>query len=62
MLQQWQKKRQERVDGILELTVSINKRRMPVQTGEEVAAEPFDLRWLYNVDLDSIVEEVISAA
>ncbi|MBE3048826.1 FAD-dependent monooxygenase, partial [Candidatus Bathyarchaeota archaeon] len=61
VLQQWQKKRQERVDGILELTVSINKRRMPAQSGEEVAAEPFDLQWLYNVDLDSIVEEVISA-
>lgn len=56
----WQVKRQERVDKVLELNAQINKRRMPVE-GQKVDAGPekFELGWLYDVDFDQMVEEIV---
>lgn len=61
-LKEWQRRRQERVDRVLDLNARINKRRMPVQAGEELVAEEFDLRWLYDVNYDEMVENIVAAA
>lgn len=62
VLKQWQEKREVRIDGVLELNASMNKRRLPGQEGEVVSTEPFDMKWLYDVDFDAIVDEILSAA
>ncbi|KAF4995262.1 hypothetical protein FGRMN_5227 [Fusarium graminum] len=54
-LMRWQKGRQERVDRIIELNNEINKRRMPKEEGIET--KPFDLDWLYSVDLDEAAQD-----
>ena len=56
----WQRKRQERVDGVLDLNGKLNKRRLPAELGEqEVEAEDFDMKWLYNFDFEAMVDEII---
>ncbi|KAF9766816.1 hypothetical protein IL306_000716 [Fusarium sp. DS 682] len=57
-LGRWQKGRQERVDQIIELNNEINKRRMPNQT--DVETKPFDIDWLYSVDLDEMVGQFVN--
>ncbi|RBR19578.1 uncharacterized protein FIESC28_05573 [Fusarium coffeatum] len=56
-LDRWQMGRQERVDRIIELNSEINKRRMPKVDGVAVETKPFDVDWLYKVDLDEQVKE-----
>ncbi|KAM0248951.1 hypothetical protein ACHAP5_003160 [Fusarium lateritium] len=56
-LGRWQTGRQERVDKIIELNNEINKRRMPKKQGVET--KPFELDWLYSVDLDQAVEDFV---
>ena len=56
-LGRWQKGRQERVDKIIELNNEINKRRMPKQA--DVETKPFDIDWLYSVDLDEMVRDFV---
>ncbi|KAI6779413.1 uncharacterized protein J7T54_005227 [Emericellopsis cladophorae] len=62
VLRRWQDKRQLRVDGVLELNASINKRRLPSALGGPMAAEGFDLRWLYDIDYEKFVEEIMGSA
>ncbi|KAH6700077.1 hypothetical protein EV126DRAFT_421833 [Verticillium dahliae] len=50
---------QERVDQILELNASINKRRLPAKGDEMVSQEAFDLDWLYGVDFEATVQEIL---
>ncbi|KAF4953291.1 hypothetical protein FSARC_12431 [Fusarium sarcochroum] len=57
-LDRWQKGRQERVDKVIELNGEINKRRLPKETG--VVTKPFDLDWLYSVDLDEAVKQFVA--
>ncbi|KAM0550708.1 hypothetical protein ACHAPJ_008773 [Fusarium lateritium] len=57
-LGRWQKGRQERVDKVIELNAEINKRRLPKET--EVETKPFDLDWLYSVDLDDAVKQFVA--
>ncbi|KAM0273586.1 hypothetical protein ACHAQH_008249 [Verticillium albo-atrum] len=59
VLKEWQRKRQERVDLVLELNASINKRRLPKQGDEEIPTEAFDLGWLYNVDFEDMVQQIM---
>ncbi|KAF5019318.1 hypothetical protein F66182_8675 [Fusarium sp. NRRL 66182] len=55
-LGRWQRGRQERVDKVIALNGEINKRRLPKEeTDVLVKTEPFDLDWLYSVDLDEAV-------
>ncbi|KAM0190400.1 hypothetical protein ACHAPI_009389 [Fusarium lateritium] len=56
-LGRWQTGRQERVDKIIELNNEINKRRMPKEQGVET--KPFELDWLYSVDLDQAVKDFV---
>ena len=49
----WQAYRQARVDRTLELTQTMNVRRLPGWTGEE--GEPIDSGWLFGVDIESDV-------
>ncbi|GKU06674.1 kynurenine 3-monooxygenase [Fusarium langsethiae] len=58
-LDRWQKGRQERVDKIIDLNNEINKRRMPKVAGVEVEIKPFDVDWLYLVDLDEAVKQFV---
>ncbi|KAM0295920.1 hypothetical protein ACHAPM_010636 [Fusarium culmorum] len=60
-LDRWQKGRQERVDKIIELNNEINKRRMPKVDGVEVETKPFDVDWLYSVDLDEAVKQFVGS-
>ncbi|PSR83591.1 putative salicylate hydroxylase [Coniella lustricola] len=58
----WQEYRQARVDKVLDLNRQIDLRRMPsddklVGTGSGVLKEEFDLEWLYNADLNGVVDE-----
>ncbi|KAF4439740.1 hypothetical protein F53441_12485 [Fusarium austroafricanum] len=57
-LGRWQKGRQERVDKIIELNSEINKRRMPKE--DDVETKPFDIDWLYSVDLDGMARQFAS--
>ncbi|KAJ4322663.1 hypothetical protein N0V84_004688 [Fusarium piperis] len=56
-LERWQKGRQGRIDRAIELNGEINQRRLPKET--DVEMKPFDLDWLYAVDLDEMVEEFV---
>jgi 2-polyprenyl-6-methoxyphenol hydroxylase-like FAD-dependent oxidoreductase len=58
-LGRWQSGRQERVDKIIELNNEINKRRMPKE--QAVETKPFELDWLYSVDLDQAVQDFVGA-
>ncbi|KAL4724393.1 hypothetical protein ACLX1H_009007 [Fusarium chlamydosporum] len=60
-LDRWQKGRQERVDNIIELNNEINKRRMPKVAGVEVETKPFDIDWLYSVDLNKSARQFAGA-
>ena len=62
VLKRWQDKRQERIDGVLELNDAVNKRRLPSTTGGSEVMEPFDLRWLYDVDFEKMVEDMATSA
>ena len=58
----WQSYRQDRVDKILALNSQIDQRRMPssdtvVGEGSGFQKEEFDLRWLYNHEVKTDVEE-----
>ncbi|CAJ0547534.1 Ff.00g042880.m01.CDS01 [Fusarium sp. VM40] len=56
-LGRWQSGRQGRVDKIIELNNEINKRRMPKEKDTET--KPFELDWLYSVDLDQAVQDFV---
>ncbi|KAM0332015.1 hypothetical protein ACHAQA_002281 [Verticillium albo-atrum] len=58
-LKKWQRMRQERVDRVLELNASINKRRLPSQGDEEIVTEAFELDWLYNIDFETVVQDIL---
>lgn len=58
-LGKWHNARQARINGVLELNASINKRRLPYESGEEIVGEAFDLRWLYGINFDDFVKNVI---
>ncbi|KAL6918392.1 hypothetical protein FSHL1_009820 [Fusarium sambucinum] len=60
-LDRWQKGRQGRVDKIIELNNEINKRRMPKVDGVQVETKPFDVDWLYSVDLDEAVKQFVGS-
>ncbi|KAL4922026.1 hypothetical protein BDW62DRAFT_217861 [Aspergillus aurantiobrunneus] len=53
----WQAGRQERVDRVLVLNKEIDKRRLPMTTGEEIDSKPFELGWLYSPDFGEMVKE-----
>ncbi|EEY18966.1 kynurenine 3-monooxygenase [Verticillium alfalfae VaMs.102] len=59
VLHEWQLKRQERVDQVLELNASINKRRLPAKGDDIVSHEAFDLDWLYGVDFEATVQQLL---
>ena len=61
-LKDWQRKRQSRVDRVLQLNADINKRRLPSNSADEVTAEPFDLGWLYNINFEEFVDGILSSA
>ncbi|KAM3066301.1 hypothetical protein ACMFMG_003188 [Clarireedia jacksonii] len=52
-LKYWQEYRQARVEKIIGLNKQVDLRRLP--GAEEQTREPFDLRWLYNVDIEGDV-------
>ncbi|KAI0125197.1 hypothetical protein BJ170DRAFT_636814 [Xylariales sp. AK1849] len=57
-LKYWQQYRQARVDKVLELNEQIDLRRLPKGHGvEEPDRQEFDLGWLYDVDLDRLMQE-----
>ncbi|KAG9253761.1 kynurenine 3-monooxygenase [Emericellopsis atlantica] len=62
VLRRWQEKRQLRVDGVLALNATINKRRLPSALEDPMAAEGFDLGWLYNIEYEEFVEEITGSA
>lgn len=62
ILKDWQGRRQSRVDRVLQLNADINKRRLPSNSTDEVTAEPFDLGWLYNIDFEEFVDDILSGA
>ena len=53
----WQRGRQERVDRVLELNRSIDKRRMPALGDEEEENDGFDMEWLYQADIEDMIEQ-----
>ncbi|KAF4446023.1 salicylate hydroxylase [Fusarium albosuccineum] len=56
-LARWQQGRQERVDKVIALNSEINQRRLPNQ--DTSSLKPFDLDWLYSVDLDKMVTQFV---
>ena len=60
VLKEWQRRRQARIDPVLELNAQMNRRRLPSKPGEDVRPEPFDLRWLYGVDFEAMIDEIFA--
>ena len=58
-LEWWQRVRQERVAKVIEFAGEIRKRRMPGWTGEGAAT--LDGKWLYGVDITSMVQEWVQS-
>ncbi|KAH8170209.1 FAD binding domain-containing protein [Sarocladium implicatum] len=58
----WQRHRQGRVEKVLELNARLNQRRLPgAQNVSEDDEEGFDMGWLYDLDFEEVVKEIVGA-
>ena len=62
-LRGWQNHRQGRVERVLELNAQLNQRRIPGAQNVQVdGSKAFDMGWLYDIDFDDVVKQIIDDA